>query len=226
MLSLFVASVLVASPPALGEISAPLGRIGNVVDRLPQGGVADSDKILRPTWGDCEPKAIYLMRFMGGTGRALEQFQQSLDRSPGSEKKLFGRKGVLSEVMKKLGSSRFDPQISCTPIALVDGYKVQLTAPPKKWCEGQVDSAEGEFWFFAAAKPQAVISVQHGETDACKPRLSAVFFDAKGAARLRLHADWGGEMSATLVGERCQVVEYTLDSARQVFVPVWKSCKG
>ena len=55
--------------------------------------------------------------------------------------------------------------------------------------------------------------------------LTAYLFDAKGVARVRLHADWGGAMSATLVGERCQLVDYVLDADKQVFTPAWKSCK-
>ncbi len=219
--------ILSAAPaaPTLGEISAPLGHIGNVVDALPKGGESDSDKVISPKWEGCEPTGIYLMRFMGGAGRALEQLQQSLDRAPGSEKKLFGRNGVLTEVMKQLSSSRFELKLSCTAAPLTDGYKLELTAPPKKWCDAKADSADGEFWFFASAKPAAVISVQKGATDVCKPRLSTLLFDSKGIARVRLHADWAGAMSTTLVGDRCQLVEYTLDADKQVFVPAWKSCK-
>ena len=212
-------------PPPLGEISAPFGHIGNVVDALPQGGVSDSDKLLAPKWEGCEPKGVYLMRFLGGASRALEQLQQSLDRSPGSEKKLFGRKAVLTEVMKLLGSSRFELKLGCAAGELGDGYKLELTAPPKKWCDAKADASEGEFWFFSKNKPAAVISVQKGGTDVCKPRLSTVLFDGKGAARVRLHADWGGAVSATLVGDRCQLVDYTLDTDKQAFLPVWKSCK-
>jgi hypothetical protein len=57
------------------------------------------------------------------------------------------------------------------------------------------------------------------------PRLSTVLFDARGAPRVRLHADWGGVLSTSLLGEKCQVVDYTFDSGKQVFVPAWKSCK-
>ncbi len=227
MLPLLAALILAAPPvaPALGEISAPLGHIGNVVDALPKGGVSDSDKLVAPQWEGCEPKGIYLMRFMGGAGRALEQLQQSLDRAPGSEKKLFGRKSVLGEVMKQLSTSRFEQKLSCPAAPLEGGFKLELTATPKKWCDAKADATDGEFWFFSGKSAAAVISVQKGATDVCKPRLSTVLFDAKGVARVRLHADWGGEISATLVGERCQLVNYVLDPDRQVFTPAWKSCK-
>lgn len=225
LLTLIAALALAAPPPALGEISAPLGHIGNVVDAPPKGGVTDSDKVVLPKWEGCEAKGVYLMRFLGGAGRALEQLQQSLDRAPGAEKKLFGRKAVLTEVMKQLSSSRFEAKVGCTAATLVDGYKLEPTEAPKKWCEVKAEPTEGEFWFFANGKPAAVISLQKGEPDACKPRLSTVLFDAKGAPRVRLHADWGGAVTATLVGERCQVVDYTLQTDKQVFLPAWKSCK-
>ncbi len=227
MLTLLATLLLSAAPPApaLGEISAPLGHIGNVVDAPPKGGVSDTDKVIAPSWEGCEPKGIYLMRLMGGAGRVLEQLQQSLDRAPGAEKKLFGRKAVLTEVMKQLSTSRFEPKVSCTAPELVDGFKLELAGQPRKWCDAKPDAAEGEFWFLTKGKPAAVIFVQKGGADACKPRLSTVLFDAKGVGRVRLHADWGGAVSATMVGERCQWVDYSLDADRQVFLPVWKSCK-
>lgn len=225
VITFLLSIVLAAAPPLpLGEISAPLGHIGNVVDALPAGGVSDSDKVVAPKWEGCDPpQGVYLMRFMGGSSRALEQLQQSLDRSPGSEKKLFGRKGVLTEVMKQLSGSRFELKTGCAPSELAEGYKLTLTAPPRKWCDAKTDASE--FWFFAKAKPAAVISVQKGGVELCKPRLSIVLFDAKGAGRVRLHADWGGAMSTTLIGEKCQLVEYALDAEKQAFPPAWKSCK-
>ncbi len=227
-MTIFPLLMLLAAPPApptLGEISTPLGHIGNVVDAPPVGGLSETDRVVLPVWEGCEAKGVYLMRLMGGTARALEQLQQSLDRAPGAEKKLFARKGVLTEVMKQLSTSRLEPKTACTASTLNDGFQLELTAAPRKWCDAKPEVQEGEFWFFSAGKPAGVISVQKGSPDACKPRLSTVLFDAKGAARVRVHADWGGAMGATLVGERCQVVDYALDPTKQAFVPSWKSCK-
>lgn len=219
--------VLVAAPPPAppADITAPLGHIGNVVEAPPVGGLSESDRVVVPAWEGCEPKGVYLMRFMGGTARALEQFQQSLDRSPGAEKKLFGRKDVLGEVMKQLGTSKLEAKNACAAAKLADGFRLELTAAPKKWCDAKGDAQDGEFWFFASNKPAGVISVAKGGADVCKPRLSTVLFDAKGVARVRLHADWGGEMSATLLGDRCQIIDYAFDSGKQAFVGTWKSCK-
>lgn len=212
-------------PPLPGDISAPLGHIGNVVDAPPKGGFLESDRVVLPKWEGCEQKGVYLMRFMGGTARVVEQLQQALDRGPGVEKKLFARKNVLTEVMRQLSTSKLEPKDGCKPVALGDGWRLELGAPPKKWCDAKADAQEGEFWFFSAGKPAGVISVQKGSPDACKPRLSTVLFDAKGVARVRVHADWGGGMSATLVGDKCQLIDFTLDGEKQAFVPTWKSCK-
>lgn len=220
--------ILLAAPPLLpvpGEIPTPLGHIGNVVDAPPVGGLSETDRVVLPAWEGCEAKGVYLMRMMGGTARALEQLQQSLDRAPGAEKKLFARKNVLAEVMKQLGASKLSTKTACVASKLADGYRLELGWAPRKWCDAKAGVQDGEFWFFAADKAAGVISVQKGGAEACKPRLSTVLFDARGVARVRLHADWGGGLSATLIGDRCQVIDYALDTQKQTFVPTWKSCK-
>jgi hypothetical protein len=196
-----------------------------VVEAPPVGGTSESDRVVVPSWDGCTPQGVYLMRFLGGTARALEQLQQSLDLTPGAEKKLFGRKDVLGEVIKQLGTSKFEAKNGCTVSKLNDGFRLELTAAPKKWCDVKTPAQDGEFWFFSSGKPASVISVQKGAPDVCKPRLSTVLFDAKGVARVRLHADWGGVMGASLLGERCQLIDYVFDGGRQAFVGSWKSCK-
>lgn len=231
--SMFLALTLMlqAAPPAPvpqpGDISAPLGHVGNVVAPPPTGGLTDSDRVVLPKWEGCEAQGVYLMRFLGGTTRALEQLQQSLDRGAGAEKKLFaGKKNVLGEVMKNLSNSKFEAKRACEPAKLIDGFKLELAAPPKKWCDLKGDEQDGEFWFFVKSKPAAVVVVSKGaEATACKPRLSTVLFDAKGTGRVWFHADWGGELSASLNGEKCQLIDYAFDKEKQGFVPTWKSCK-
>lgn len=221
-----------AAPPAPApvlpaEIGAPLGHFGNSVAEPPTGGTSDADRSVVLGWPNCEPRAVYLMRFLGGATRAVEQFQQSLDHGTGSEKKLFGaRKAVLTEVAKGLAAAKFEPKVACDAPVLLDGFKLTLTAAPKKWCPAKADATTGDFWFFAAGKPVMVVQISRGaEGSSCQPRLSAVLFDAKAAPRIRMHADWAGELSATLVGEKCQDVEYPFDKEKQAFVPTWKPCK-
>jgi hypothetical protein len=215
-----------APPPQPAEISAPLGHIGNAVGPPPTGGASESDRVVLPRWEGCEPQGVFLMRFLGGTTRALEQLQQSLDRAPGAEKKLFaGKKNVLGEVMKNLSNSKFEAKRACEALAPIDGFKLELATPPKKWCDVKDEPQDGEFWFFTRGKPAAVVMVSKGDPSACKPRVSAVLFDARATGRVYFHADWGGVMSATLAGDKCQVVDYEFDKDKAGFVATWKSCK-
>lgn len=225
MLSTALIFVIAAAPTLPGEIPAPFGHYGSVVGKVPAGGLPGNDKVLLPAWEGCDPQAIFVMRFFSGTARALEQLQQSLDRAPGVEKKLFGRVGTLGELMRSLGSSTFDARRDCTEPKLAEGFKLELTALPKKWCDAPATAQDGAFWYAANGKSVAVLNVAPGGEKACRPRLSAVLFDAKGVARLRVQADWAGEVSATLLGDRCQVLEYTLDREKQAMTPAWKSCK-
>lgn len=218
--------VLAAAPaPALTEIPAPLGHFGAVVEAVPPNGFSDQDKAVVPKLEGCTPQAVFLMRWLSGSSRTLEQMQQWLDRTPGLEKKLFARKAVLAEVMKLLTDAKFEPKKSCAATPLVDGFKLDYAAPPKKFCDAAVDQALGEFWYFNKASPAAVVNVAKGDPDQCVMRVSSVLFDAKGVARLRVHADWGGQVSATLWGDKCQKVDFTLDKEKQSFVAALKSCK-
>lgn len=231
-LGLLVSLVLSAPPKApapppvpLPTISAPLGHFGAVVEPAPQR-TSDQDRVVLPAIPQCTAQGVFLMRMLGGMSRVLEQQQQWLDLTAGLEKKLFTRKAVLGEVMKHLSAARFEDQKACAAPTLGDGYKLELDQAPKKFCAtGERGDGLGEYWFFTGKKPAAVVSVQKGDPDACVLRISAILFDAKGAARLRVHGDWGAQLSATLVADKCRQVDFTFDAARQVFVPEIKSCK-
>ncbi len=226
MLSLCL-SLLISAPPApapLPELPAPLGHFGDVVSPPPAGAVPSTDKLVVPALEGCAPQAVSLMKFLGGDVRALEQLQDWLDKA-GLEKKLFLKKGALGEVMRHLAQARFEPQKSCAALPVKDGFKLELAGAPKKLCPADAAQALGDFWFFTAGKPAAVVTVETGAPDACRLRMSSVLFDPKGAPRVRLHADWGAQMAVTLVGDRCQLVEFTFDKGKQAFTPALKTCK-
>jgi hypothetical protein len=215
-----------APPPSLPTISAPLGHFGAVIEPAPREGLKDMERAVLPQIPQCTPQAVYLMRFLGGMGRVLEQLQQWMDLTPGMEKRLFGRKGTLGDVMKHLSQAAFEPKKACGPLTLGDGYKLELDQAPKRFCDaGDRGDQLGDYWFFTKGKPAAVVLVQKGDVDPCVLRLSAALFDAKGVARLRVHGDWGAQLSATLNGDRCQKVDFTFDASQQGFVPEMKSCK-
>ncbi|MEW6430751.1 MAG: hypothetical protein AB1730_04520 [Myxococcota bacterium] len=226
VVSLVLSGAPAAPPAPLPTISAPLGHFGAVVELMPKDAVRDQERAVFPQIPQCAPQVVYLMRFLGGMTRVLEQSQQWMDLTPGLEKKLFKGKGTLGDVMKHLSRAAFEDRKSCTPLTLGAGYKLELDAAPKKLCDaGPRGDGLGDYWFFTKGKPAAVVSVQRGDVDACVLRLSAVLFDSKGVARLRVHGDWGAQVSATLNGDRCQKVDFTFDGARQLFVPDMKSCK-
>ncbi|MCC6335207.1 MAG: hypothetical protein IT380_14610 [Myxococcales bacterium] len=233
-MSIFLLSLVLAAapkpPPAppspLPTISAPLGHFGAVIEPAPKAPVADQERMVSPAIPQCTPQAVYLMRFLGGMARVIEQLQQWLDLSPGLEAKLFKRKAILGEVMKHLSAAAFEEKKSCGPLTLGQGFQVELDAPPKKFCPVQSrGDFLGEYWFFTGKKPAAVISVSKGDPDPCVLRLSSVLFDAKGVARVRVHGDWGTQISVTLNGDKCKKVDFSFDPSRQVFVPDMKSCK-
>lgn len=219
LLSLLLAAAPVAPAPLPASIPAPLGHFGDVVEPAPKGGMASTDPFFALGWDGCED-VVFPQRFATGASRALEQLQQALDHGAGSEKRLFTGKGVLAEVLHQLTGATLSEKGSCQAPKLVDGWKLPLVVAPKKLC----DARAGERWLFAGAKPVAVISVQRPETG-CRPRISAVLFDARGQARVRFHADWSAAMAVTLVGDRCRNLDFTFDGAQQAFIPSWSSCK-
>jgi hypothetical protein len=216
---------LMLSVPPAGKLSAPLGHYGNVVEIAPLGGQSETDWVVRPNVPGCEEQGVFLSRFIGGTGRMLEQLQSSLDAAPGLELKLFRRPAVLSELMVRLRSSKRETKAPCTPLPLLDGYRLEPLRAPMKWCPLSNVGQEGEHWYTSQNKPSAVISVRPGSPSPCKPRLSAVLFDKSGRARVWLRADWGDAVGVTLVGDGCQLLEYSFDPESQSFEPRWKSCK-
>ena len=232
MLSLLLTSLVAAAPAAQAlrlpdsprDISAPLGHLGNVVEDVPANGMNTVDKPVVPVIASCAPQAVYLMRMLGGTARAVEQLQQWLDATPGFEAKFFKRKGTLTDVVKLLGDAKFEQKKACTAPIVKNGFQLDLDWPTAKFCPN-TGATQGDFWFFNKTHPAAVVNVAAGDADVCRLRLSTVLFDSHGQARVRLHADWGGAASVTLVGDGCQVVDFALHSDTQSFVPTLKSCK-
>ncbi len=224
---LLTALLLAAPPPPprpLPDIPAPLGHFGAVVEAQPQGGLPDNDRPVVLDAPGCPAQVVYLMRSLGGTIRAVEQLQQWLTRS-GLEKTLFQKKQVLAQVIRTLTDARADDRAACEPLPLKDGYRLELGAAPARFCDAPAGRSKGDFWFFTRDQPAAVVSVVNGQADACRPRLSTVLFDHQARPRVRLHVDFGGAPSVELLGDRCQVVDFTFNPDRQAFLPVLRTCK-
>lgn len=220
VLDAILALALVGAPAGapLAPLPAPLGHFGDVLEPSPGGGLPQGERAV--ALAGCEARTVYVMRMLGGAARTLEQLQGWMDRSPGLERRLFRRARVLAEVMRTLGAGRYEARSSCS-----GALPLEAPAAPKRWCPAGEGPRPEEHWFFTGKAAAAVVVVEPGATDPCRPRISVVLFDARGQARLRVHADWSGAASASLLGDRCQRVDFAFDAATQAFLPSWKSCK-
>jgi hypothetical protein len=212
----------------LPPIPAPLGHIGGVITPLPSQ-LSQSDRPVTLAFEGCEVQVVWLMHALGGTIRAVEQLQQWLDRT-GLEKTIYKKKQVLAEVVRQLSEAKFEPRMVCAEpkrgrLELKEGFKLDLKEAPKTFCEAPEGRSTGDFWFFNGEHPSAVVNVSKGEPDLCAPRLSVMLFDRKGLGRVRLSADWGGVMSANLLGDSCKSVDFDFSAEKQAFVATLKSCK-
>ncbi|MFZ5467866.1 MAG: hypothetical protein ACOZIN_00395 [Myxococcota bacterium] len=224
MLALLLPLLLAAAPFEGGAtLPAPLGRIGDVVEAPSSGGYPPEEKVLLATLPGCgREQALHLSRFLSGVALAGGQIQQWLegvgDGAPqGLSKKLFGKTSRLIEAVRKAAQARPGEGGVCEkPVPAEEGWRLSLTEAPPKLCKNDA-SALDDHWFVVGTRPSkksiaAVILVRPSHeraADRCRPRLSAVLFDADGVARLRYHADYGGELSAELLGDRCQAVSFT-----------------
>lgn len=223
--------LLLASDPVkpLPPLSAPLGRLGPVVDAPPTGGTPGEEKILQGKFEGCDRVlGLYLTKLVSGTLLAVGQLQDWLNRTPGLEKKLFA-KGKLGEVVKLVSGSAAVDRKACIPPTLVDGYKLELLDAGAKLCPAEKGWRTGDFWWLNGTHRAAVIALTaapEGAANRCLPRFSVVLFDKNGVARIRLHADWGGSSAVSIVGDRCKSLDFTFDGDTQTFVPTWSSVKG
>ena len=230
MLLLTLTFVLTAAPvKPLPMLSAPLGRLGNVVDAVPEGGLPADEKVLVGKLDGCDKdQALYPTRAVSGTLVALQQLQDWLGQTPGLEKKLFAA-GKLGEVSQLVSASAATDQKLCEAPALADGFKLELTRNSAKKCGAEKGFRTGDFWWAKSGKQSAVVALTAAPADGkdrCRPRLSIALFDKAGLARVRLHADYGGVASVSLLGDKCVGLDFGFDAGAQAFVPTWRPTKG
>jgi len=220
MFSLLAATVLSALP-ALKPLQPPLAVF--TVEVLQAGGVArDGDTLLAYAGAECPTQAVSGMRAMGAALTMLEKVQRWLDQNPGAEAKLF-KKGTLGEVMKHVSHGAYGQLVPCKTVAPVETWKWPAT-DFGKMCPSKLPASPAEQWMTVKNVQSAALIVRSAATP-CQPRLSIAMFDPKGKTRAALHADFGGVMSAVVVGDRCQL-ELTYDPNIEAFKAEWKSCKG
>lgn len=204
-------------PPPLALFSNELLQDANLAS--PQNG----DAFLSYASEQCPGRAISTMRAMGGALTTLERLQGWFKENPGAEAALF-KKGTLGEVMKHTSAGVPGALTPCKPWAA--GAPDWQFAPtdPGKLCDAKQPPAASARYFTVKGKASSAVQVRPA-ADPCQPRVSIALFDPKGKTRLVLHADFGGVMSATVVGDRCKL-DFVFDPETGAFKPEWKSCKG
>ncbi len=77
---------------------------------------------------------------------------------------------------------------------------------------------------------QAIAGFEEGEARAlgiwrlgpCRFELIATLFGRGERARFRYVADFGGAVSAEVLGDKCQLLALSFDASEQVFRPAWR----
>lgn len=229
--------MLLAAPPAASKepvkplpmLAAPLGRLGNFVEAPPEGGLPGGEKVIVGKLDGCATdQAFFLTRAVSGALAALQQLDTWMQQTPGLEKKLMPR-AKLGEVAQLVAASAPTETKLCAAPTLIDGFKLDLAKNAGKQCPAAPGFRLGDFGWAKDGKLSALVALTAAPAegkDRCRPRLSIALFDKAGAARMRLHADYGGVASVSLLGDKCQGLDFTFDTGAQAFVPTWRPTKG
>ncbi len=217
----FLAMTALSALPALKPLQPPLAIF--TVEVLQAGVTArDGDTLLRYAGPQCPTQAVSGLRAMSAALTMIERVQRWLDENPGAEARLF-KKGTLGVVMKHVSQGAFTALVPCKTVAPVEGWKWPAS-DFGKLCTSELAAPPVEQFMTVKNVPSSAMIVRPAAT-ACQPRLSVAMFDPKGKTRAVLHADFGGVMSAVVVGDRCQL-ELVYDPNLEAFKGEWKSCKG
>lgn len=217
---------------SLPPLSAPLGRIGDILQPPPPGGLPGDEKVVLAKFPGCDKEqGVFLGRFLTmGAAVAGEEIQHWLAAQPALNKRLFGVKQPLIQAVIKARNGSFVEGRPCEGAFVKDGRMVGPTAPAKLCKLERGNPSGGGLWLFAkgahgaVTRPKftgavALTPPKKGSKNMCLPILSATLYDARGDARLRYHADYNGEVEVELFAEKCQRVLFAFDEATQKFVP-------
>lgn len=221
MVSLLAVS-LVAALPTLRPLQPPLALFTpEVMQDANTASPQNGDQFIAFGGPACAGKSISTVRAMGAALTTLERVQTWFKENPGVEAKLF-KKDTLAQVMKHVSVGTVSRHEPCKPWGAAGEWQLP-TADPGKLCEAK-KPATSSLWFTVKGKASSAVQALPA-ADACQPRVSIALFDPKGKTRLVLQADFGGVMSATVVGDACKV-DFSWDPSIEAFKPEWKSCKG
>lgn len=221
MVSLLAVSAL-AALPALKPLQPPLALFTlEVLQDANSASPQNGDQFIAYGGGACAGRSVSTIRAMGAALTTLERVQTWFKENPGVEAKLF-KKDTLAQVMKHASAGAVSRLESCKSWGAAGEWQLPPT-DPGKLCEAKTPSTS-RLWFAVKGKGSSAVQALPAG-DACQPRVSIALFDPKGKTRLVLQADFGGVMSATVVGDACKV-DFTWDPSIEAFKPEWKSCKG
>ncbi|MER2559718.1 MAG: hypothetical protein ABTQ32_03305 [Myxococcaceae bacterium] len=221
MVSLLAVSAL-AALPALKPLQPPLALFTlEVLQDANTASPQNGDQFIAYGGGACAGRSVSTIRAMGAALTTLERVQTWFKENPGVEAKLF-KKDTLAQVMKHASAGAVSRLESCKAWGAAGEWQLPPT-DAGKLCEAKAPSTS-RLWFAVKGKASSAVQALPAG-DACQPRVSIALFDPKGKTRLVLQADFGGVMSATVVGDACKV-DFTWDPSIEAFKPEWKSCKG
>lgn len=222
MVPSLVALSLLAGLPALKPLQPPLALFS--AEMLVDAKLAspqNADDFLVYGGEQCPGRGVSIMRAMGGALTTVERVQAWFKENPGAEAALF-KKDTLAAAMKHVSAGVPSTSTPCKPWAANDWQFAPTD--PGKLCESKKPPSVTERYLTVKGRASSAIQVRPA-ADPCMPRVSIALFDQKGKTRLLVHADFGGVMSATVVGDRCRV-DFTYEPSIEAFKADWKACKG
>lgn len=217
--------MVVSGLPSPAPLEPPMAQFAQTLLRDSMGSTEAGDThLFFKAAESCPQRYVSTLGAMSGALSALERLQQWLAKNPGVEVTLYGRAGALAQVFTHVSKSAISNTKAPCTLPKTDEWR--LVAPLKgKLCESQKPLSTVERWLVSKQGVVAAGVLADSAEGACAPRLSIALFDTRGALRVILNADFGGAMSAQLVGDRCRLaLDY--DATAGVFRPEWKNCKG
>ncbi len=222
--SLLLLSLAAAPSPwaAAEPLPPPLGRVGDVVSApVPRESGSSSVTFQLP---GCErPQSFNLTRFLHGAAEGGSQVHRYL-RERGLADYLFAKGQPLLEAYDGAWKVA-EAEKSC---AAEGGWRLSSSTAKAARCT-RSERLPLKLLFLRPAtdskktrEVRAVVQLHQGDKQTpCLPRISAELFDDAGKPRFRYHADYGGVLSAEVMGDGCDV-ELRFDPTRQAFLPVPK----
>ena len=215
MLSLLVLLSFGAAPNELAPFDAPMPSLGKVLEPEKGGGYPSNERVVPAPLPQCELRHVVKVSHLVRQLSSLAQpWSEWLDKTPGEEAALFGKRGEWSGRLEAVGRAPVGTQGACAALP------ERPASAPKRLCKLSTARAQGEHWVVAKGRPLAVVQVKPPRASAaqpCTPRLLATLFAPSGEAFLHFEVDEAGLALARLVGKgRCIDIAADVGAAAHV----------